>query len=68
MGYDSGPFGSPPRLTIILECAAVVTRGGVTFISATLDYFLRAFDTVTGELLWDAPAHRRPGDADQLRA
>ena len=32
---------------------AVVTRGGVTFIAATIDNYLRAFDTRTGKLLWE---------------
>ncbi|MBP8925300.1 MAG: pyrroloquinoline quinone-dependent dehydrogenase [Pseudomonadales bacterium] len=31
---------------------ASVTAGGVTFIAATPDYFLRAFDSETGEELW----------------
>jgi quinoprotein glucose dehydrogenase len=30
----------------------IVTRSGVTFISATMDYYLRAFDTATGKQLW----------------
>jgi quinoprotein glucose dehydrogenase len=30
----------------------IVTKSGVTFISATMDYYLRAFDTATGEELW----------------
>ncbi len=30
----------------------IVTRSGVTFISATMDYYLRAFDTATGAELW----------------
>ena len=32
---------------------AVVTKGGVTFIAATIDNYLRAFDTKTGNLLWE---------------
>jgi len=32
---------------------AVVTKGGVTFIAATIDNYLRAFDTTTGKLLWE---------------
>ena len=30
----------------------LTTGSGVTFIGATTDHFLRAFDTVTGEELW----------------
>jgi quinoprotein glucose dehydrogenase len=31
---------------------AIVTAGGVTFVAATFDHFLRAFDTATGVELW----------------
>ena len=31
---------------------SVATRGGVTFIAATIDNYLRAFDTTTGRELW----------------
>ena len=30
----------------------IVTAGGVTFIAATTDYFLRAFETASGKELW----------------
>jgi quinoprotein glucose dehydrogenase len=33
---------------------AIVTAGGLVFISATLDPYLRAFDTDRGKLLWEA--------------
>lgn len=33
---------------------AVTTRGGLSFFSATQDYYLRAFSTTTGEELWKA--------------
>jgi quinoprotein glucose dehydrogenase len=33
----------------------VVTAGGVVFIAATLDEMIRAFDKITGELLWEHP-------------
>ena len=36
---------------------SIVTAGGLLFISATTDKFLRAFDTSTGEELW---RHRLP--------
>ena len=29
-----------------------MTRGGLTFVSGTIDNFLRAFDTETGAELW----------------
>ena len=34
---------------------ACVTAGGVTFVAATLDGHLRAFDTETGKVLWKHP-------------
>ncbi len=53
-----------------------VTAGGLTFIAATPDRYLRAFDTETGEELWkgELPAgghatpmvYRRPGDGRQF--
>jgi quinoprotein glucose dehydrogenase len=33
---------------------AIVTAGGLVFIAATLDPYLRAFDTDSGKLLWEA--------------
>jgi len=30
----------------------ILTKSGLTFISATMDYYLRAFDTATGTELW----------------
>lgn len=30
----------------------IITAGGVTFIGATFDHFLRAFDVATGRELW----------------
>ena len=30
----------------------ILTSGGLTFVAATFDNFFRAFDTATGELLW----------------
>lgn len=32
---------------------AITTRGGVTFHSGTQDYYLRAYDTETGKILWE---------------
>lgn len=57
-GYDSGPLGIPSRLKITLGTTniggAVNTASGLTFIAAAQDDFLRAFDTLSGELLWEA--------------
>jgi quinoprotein glucose dehydrogenase len=32
----------------------IITRGGVAFLSGTLDYFARAYDVTTGNLLWES--------------
>ena len=48
---------------------AITTASGLTFIGATTDHYLRAFETETrrGDLA-RAPAERRPRDADDLPA
>ncbi len=32
----------------------IVTRGGVAFLSGTMDYFLRAYDVTSGNQLWES--------------
>jgi quinoprotein glucose dehydrogenase len=53
---DSGPIGIPSMLPIPMGVpnfgGAVATRGGLTFIAATQDLYLRGFDTRTGDLVW----------------
>lgn len=34
---------------------AIATAGGLVFAAATMDYELRAFDTATGKVVWEAP-------------
>lgn len=55
-GYDTGPLGIPSHLKAQMgtpsDSGALTTGGGVTIIGATLDNFMRAFDTRTGKLLW----------------
>ena len=52
------PLGVPRGAATMLGNAnlggAITTAGGVTFIAATLDPVLRAFQTRTGKLLWEA--------------
>lgn len=56
---DSGPLGL--RLGVGLPMGmpnmggAITTASGVTFVAATLDAHIRAFETRTGRLLWEAP-------------
>jgi quinoprotein glucose dehydrogenase len=53
---DTGPFGL--RLPLLLNTGApniggtVVTRGGLIFVAATTDQYLRAFDLANGRELW----------------
>jgi quinoprotein glucose dehydrogenase len=57
-GFDSGPLGIPTFLKIATGTpnlgGPLVTAGGLTFIGAAQDDFLRAFETATGRLLWEA--------------
>lgn len=66
-GFDSGPLGVPTFLKIATGTpnlgGPLVTAGGLTFIGAAQDNFLRAFETQTGRLLWEArlPAGAQAG-------
>ncbi|MBB3181057.1 membrane-bound PQQ-dependent dehydrogenase, glucose/quinate/shikimate family [Variovorax sp. Sphag1AA] len=57
-GRDSGPLGmrthSPFTMGVPNSGGTVTTRGGLTFIGATVDSMFRAFDTATGEQLWQS--------------
>ena len=54
--YDSGPFGIATHVAapagVPNQGGSVVTAGGLTFIAATLDSFVRGFDTRSGRELW----------------
>lgn len=56
--YDNGPLGIPSHIPapagVPNQGGSVVTAGGLTFIAASLDAFIRAFDTRTGEELWSS--------------
>jgi quinoprotein glucose dehydrogenase len=32
----------------------IITKGGVAFLSGTLDYYVRGYDLATGEKLWES--------------
>jgi quinoprotein glucose dehydrogenase len=53
---DSGPFGIRTFLPVSIgtptQGGPITTAGGLTFIAATADNYLRAFDTQTGHELW----------------
>ncbi len=55
---DTGPFGThfnlPLKTGIFNIGGSMVTRGGVVFVGASADNYIRAFDANTGEVLWRA--------------
>ncbi|HET9630372.1 MAG TPA: membrane-bound PQQ-dependent dehydrogenase, glucose/quinate/shikimate family [Novosphingobium sp.] len=55
---DSGPMGLASQLPFTMGTpnmgGAVTTRGGLVFIGATQDRYIRAFSSATGEMLWQA--------------
>ena len=55
-GVDSGPLTIRSRLPFGMGVPSiggpVTTRGGLTFIAASQDNFLRAYETATGRELW----------------
>jgi quinoprotein glucose dehydrogenase/quinate dehydrogenase (quinone) len=50
----SAPLGLSLPVGVFSHGGAVTTGGGVTFIAATIDSYIRAFETATGRLLWQA--------------
>lgn len=55
---DAGPFnlrsGLPIDVGTAVRAGTMTTRGGLTFISSTMDSTARAFDVRTGEERWSA--------------
>lgn len=51
---DHALFGIPFRTGMLNLGGAAITRGGVAFIAATADHYIRAFDVETGHQLWKA--------------
>lgn len=51
---DSAPIPLPFKMGMPMLGGPIVTAGGVTFIGATADNYLRAFDVNTGAQLWQA--------------
>jgi len=53
---ESGPFGMrsglPFQVGVAVRAGTLTTRGGLTFISSTMDSSVRAFNLRTGEILW----------------
>jgi len=55
-GRDNGPMmskvGLPVEIGVPSMGGPTSTKGGVTFIAATLDNYFRAYETATGKELW----------------
>jgi quinoprotein glucose dehydrogenase/quinate dehydrogenase (quinone) len=51
---DAAPFGIALPMGVFSLGGAVITRGGVAFIGAAIDDYLRAFDVYTGAEVWKA--------------
>jgi len=55
---DTGPFGIKMRAPIPVGMptlgGTLTTQGGLVFIAGTQDFYLRAFDSGTGEEVWKA--------------
>jgi quinoprotein glucose dehydrogenase len=49
---DSSPIPLPFKLGVPTLGGPMTTAGGVTFLTSTLDYYIRAYDVTTGEQLW----------------
>jgi len=53
---DTGPFGLKMHLPVPVGMPTIggtlATQGGLVFIAATQDYFLRAYDSRTGKEVW----------------
>lgn len=55
---NNGPLGIATRLPLGMGVPTfggpITTSGGLTFIAASVDGYIRAFETATGKLLWRA--------------
>lgn len=49
---DITPVPVPFALGTPMLGGPIVTAGGLAFLTSTMDYYIRAFDVATGELLW----------------
>jgi quinate dehydrogenase (quinone) len=53
---DTGPLGLKMGLGIPVGLPTIggsmATQGGLLFFASTMDYYLRAFDSATGDILW----------------
>lgn len=52
--YDMTPFPLPIKMGVPGIGGPIITSGGVVFMSAAVDNFIRAYDLTTGKVLWKA--------------
>ena len=59
---DLSPIPLPFKMGVPGIGGPMVTKGGVAFLSGSLDYFARAYDVTTGKQLWKSrlPAGGQP--------
>jgi quinoprotein glucose dehydrogenase len=50
---DMAPVPLSFKLGVPMLGGPIVTAGGVAFLTSTVDYYIRAFDVSTGEVLWE---------------
>lgn len=51
---DMAPIPLPFRMGVPGIGGPIITKGGVAFLSGTLDYYVRGYDVTTGDELWRA--------------
>ena len=53
--HELGPINSPFQINLGTPNlgGGIATAGGLFFIGATMDRLIRAYDTASGEVLWD---------------
>ncbi|HEX8446444.1 MAG TPA: membrane-bound PQQ-dependent dehydrogenase, glucose/quinate/shikimate family [Sphingomonas sp.] len=51
---DETPIPLPFKMGVPTLGGPMMTAGGVAFLSSTLDYYLRAYDVTTGQVIWRA--------------
>jgi quinoprotein glucose dehydrogenase len=51
---DLSPIPVPLKLGVPGIGGPIVTKGGVAFLSGTLDYYVRAYDVTTGRQIWQS--------------
>ncbi len=55
MMMDPAKYPDAPKWGSLSLGGAITTAGGLVFIAASMDGYLRAFNTETGEILWASP-------------